>query len=152
MIYIRIYSTLIVSLGKDYNSVYIPRNLEQSKKAIYRVQNACAYLCLSVPKQAHVTPFINKHNMLKNDAMHRQLHLTLCAQACNSNRKPKYLIEKLKWAIDVLERRTRKAQANHINICISNGRLQKILHLANLGTNPPHGLRQKMFQSCLNLL
>jgi hypothetical protein len=91
---IQIVESLIMSKLNYMDTVYGPRLLSKTKQLVQRVQNACARFCFNIPLRAHVTPFMNKCNMLK--MLHRRkLHLACLLFGVVNYQSPKYLFEKL---------------------------------------------------------
>ncbi|KAI8441229.1 hypothetical protein MSG28_014878 [Choristoneura fumiferana] len=91
---IQLVESLVLSKLNYMDVVYGPRLLAKTKKLIQRVQNACSRFCFNIPLRAHVTPFLNKHIMLK---MHhrRKLHLACLLFDVLKHRAPMYLVNKL---------------------------------------------------------
>ncbi|XP_047998480.1 uncharacterized protein LOC125235894 [Leguminivora glycinivorella] len=93
---IQLIETLVLSKLNYMDLVYGPRLLSKTKRLIQRVQNACTRFCFNVPPRAHVTPFLNKHNILK--MLHRRkLHLASLLFGIVKHKSPLYLFEKLSW-------------------------------------------------------
>lgn len=93
---ITLVESLILSKLNYMDAVYGPRLLSKTRRLIQRVQNACARFCFNIPHRAHVSPFLNKHGILK--MMHRQkLHLACLLFGTLKHLKPDYLLEKLSW-------------------------------------------------------
>ncbi|KAJ8732388.1 hypothetical protein PYW07_014987 [Mythimna separata] len=66
--------SLILSRLNYCDTVYGPCLLARTIKLIQRIQNACVRFCVNVPHRSHVTPYINKNNIMKM-AARRKLHL-----------------------------------------------------------------------------
>lgn len=78
------------------DAVFGPRLLSKTKQMIQRVQNACARFCFDIPLRSHVTPYLNKHALLK--MLHRRkLHLAALLFGVVKLKEPRYLFEKLSW-------------------------------------------------------
>ncbi|KAJ8714774.1 hypothetical protein PYW07_002999 [Mythimna separata] len=88
--------TLVLSKLNYADTVYGPRLLSRTDRLIQRVQNACARFCYSVPPRSHVTPFLNKHFILKMKSR-RKLHLACLLFGVVKTKQPKYLYDKLSW-------------------------------------------------------
>lgn len=91
---IRLVESLVLSKFNYVDTVYGPRLLAKTQRLIQRVQNACARFCFSIPLRAYVTPFLNKHNILKMQHR-RKLHLACLLFGVLKYKSPKYLFEKL---------------------------------------------------------
>lgn len=108
---IQLVETLVLSKLNYMDIVTGPRLLAKTKKLIQRVQNACARFCFSIPPRAHVTPFLNKHAMLK--MMHRRkLHLASLLFGVIKTGTPSYLYDKLSWVSRPGSRQCAKTLAN----------------------------------------
>lgn len=90
---------LVLSPFQYCSAVYGPRLWVKTEKVIQRVQNACARFCYNIPKRAHITPYLNKHNLL-NMKNRRDLHFASLTHKVVWNKCPSYLYEKLKWFKD----------------------------------------------------
>ncbi|KAL0879390.1 hypothetical protein ABMA27_003151 [Loxostege sticticalis] len=90
--------SLILSKLNYCDTVYGPCILKRTASLVQRVQNACARFCFVVPPRSHITPFLNTANMLKMEAR-RQLHLATLLFGVIAVAKPRYLYEKLEWAV-----------------------------------------------------
>lgn len=87
----------IVLSKLNYADVVIgPRLLSRTQRLVQRVQNACARFCFDVPFKAHVSPFLNKHFILKMKHR-RKLHLACLMFGVMKYKSPSYLYEKLSW-------------------------------------------------------
>jgi hypothetical protein len=104
---IQLVESLILSKLNYMDTVYGPRLLAKTKRLIQRVQNACARFCFDIPPRAHVTPFLNKHNILKM-AHRRKLHLACLLFGVIKYETPAYLFEKLSWFSSRRSHRTRQ--------------------------------------------
>lgn len=76
-----------------------------SKKLLQRVQNACARFCFSIPRRAHVTPFLNKNNLMNMNTRH-SYHFACLLFDIVLRKSPPYLYDKLTFS----QRPTRSAQ------------------------------------------
>lgn len=65
-----------------------------TKKLIQRVQNACARFTFTIPRRAHVTPFLNRGN-LANMQSRRTLHFATLLFGVVQTGSPSYLFDKL---------------------------------------------------------
>lgn len=99
--------SLILSIFNYCDTVYGPRLLKKTEKAIQRVQNACTRFCFDVPKRSHVAPFINCHNIL-NMKSRRKLHLAVSLHKIVRSKKPNYLYQKLDWLENRKDRSVRE--------------------------------------------
>lgn len=70
--------------------------LGRTKKLIQRVQNSCARYCFSIPRRAHVTPYLNKSDLMNMESR-RALHFASLLFGVNRHQTPVYLFEKLKF-------------------------------------------------------
>lgn len=70
--------------------------LARTKNLIQRVQNSCARYCFSIPRRAHVTPFLNSSNLM-NMHSRRTLHFAGLLFGVIKNQDPSYLYSKLKF-------------------------------------------------------
>jgi hypothetical protein len=104
---IQLVESLILSKLNYMDTVYGPRLLAKTKRLTQRVQNACARFCFDIPPRAHVTPFLNKHNILKM-AHRRKLHLACLLFGVIKHKAPAYLYEKLSWSSTQRSHRTRQ--------------------------------------------
>jgi len=89
--------TLVLSKLNYADTVYGSCILGRSEKLIQRVQNACARFCYHIPPRSHVTPFLNKGNLMKMSAR-RKLHLASLVFGIIQTKKPEYLYDKLTWS------------------------------------------------------
>lgn len=74
-----------------------PCLLARTHRLLQRVQNACARFSFSIPPRCHVTPFLNKSEMLAMDAR-LKLHLAGLLFDVVQSQTPDYLYEKLTWS------------------------------------------------------
>lgn len=93
---IKLCETLVLSKLNYCLGVYGPCLYKKTERIVQRIQNACARFCFPIPPRSHVSPFLNKSNLLK-----MQYRLTLM-YACQLHdimkyNKPKYLSDKLSW-------------------------------------------------------
>ncbi|PZC74075.1 hypothetical protein B5X24_HaOG208392 [Helicoverpa armigera] len=88
--------TLVLSKFNYCDTVYGPCLLARTERLIQRIQNACARFCVNIPRRHHVTPYINKLNLLRMDAR-RKLHLASLMFGVVTTHKPHYLYDKLTW-------------------------------------------------------
>ena len=88
--------TLVLSRLNYADTVYGPRLLARTDRLIQRIQNACARFCYNIPRRSHVTPFLNKHFILKMKSR-RKLHLACLLFGVIKFKKPDYLYNKLNW-------------------------------------------------------
>lgn len=88
--------TLILSKLNYVDTVYGPRLFSRSERVIQRLQNACTRFCFDIPRRSHVTPYYNKHNILKMKAR-RRLHLACLMFRITMSKAPSYLYNKLEW-------------------------------------------------------
>lgn len=95
--------SLVLSKLNYVDVVFGPRLLAKTKRLIQRVQNACARFCFNIPLRAHVTPFLNSHNILKMQHR-RKLHLACLLFGVMKYKTPPYLFNKL-CCIKLRERR-----------------------------------------------
>lgn len=91
--------SLVLSPFIYCSAVYGPRLWVKTEKQIQKVQNACARFCYTIPKRAHVTPFLNKHNKL-NMKHRRELHLACLIHKVVWSKCPPYLHSRFKWSKD----------------------------------------------------
>ena len=96
---IKLVDTLVLSKFNYCDAVYGPCLLSRTERLIQRVQNACARYCFSIPRRNHVTPFLNKNNMIKM-AARRKAHLASLLFGIIKTQQPKYLFSKLGWRQD----------------------------------------------------
>lgn len=89
--------SLVLSRLNYADLVYGPRILGKSRRLLQRIQNACCRFCFNIPSRGHVSPFVNKANMLNMDSR-RRLHLASLMFDIMTFNNPKYLYEKLKPA------------------------------------------------------
>lgn len=81
-----------------------PRLLSKTKRLLQRVQNSCARFCFDIPRRAHVSPYLNKHSLLKMRHRHK-LHLACLMFGVIKTKIPSYLHEKLTWRSELRGRR-----------------------------------------------
>lgn len=93
---IQLVESLVLSKLNYMDPVFGPRLLAKTKRLIQRVQNDCARFCFSIPPRSHITPFLNKNNILKMDHR-RKLHLACLLFGVIQHKAPLYLFEKLTW-------------------------------------------------------
>lgn len=89
--------SLVLSKLNYVDVVFGPRLLSKTEKLVQRVQNACARFCFNVPSRAHITPFLNKANLMKMKSR-RQLHFATLLFGVFNRKQPEYLLKKLTWA------------------------------------------------------
>lgn len=77
-------------------TVYGPCLLARSQALIQRVQNACARYCFTIPPRFHVTPFLNRSNILRMSDR-QDLYLATLMFGVVRNKIPEYLYKKLNW-------------------------------------------------------
>lgn len=92
----RLCDALIMSKINYCINVYGPCLLCKTQNMLQRVQNACARYCFPILPRSHVTPHLNKHNMLNILNREKLMFATMLFGVINSG-KPKYLYEKLSW-------------------------------------------------------
>lgn len=88
--------SLILSKLNYGLTVYGPCLFKKSFALIQRIQNACARYCFVIPPRTHVTPFLNKSNLLK---IQSRLKL-FCASQLHDviyTKQPDYLFNKIPW-------------------------------------------------------
>lgn len=107
--------TLVLSLFNFGDVVYGPRLFSKTERAIQRVQNACARFCFTIPRRAHITPFLNEKGILKMTAR-RHLHLANLLHKVVHKQVPEYLYEKIIWKSDILLYNTRNRFNNKLKI------------------------------------
>lgn len=88
--------SLVLSKLNYADIVYGPRLLARTKQLIQRVQNACARFCFAIPYRDHVTPYLNKHFILKMKSR-RKLHLACLLFGVIKHQQPHYLYSRLGW-------------------------------------------------------
>ena len=96
---LRIYlcESLILSKLNYADTVIGECLLSHTKKLIQRVQNACARFCFTIPPRTHITPYLNKSNLM-NMASRRSLHFACLLFGVMRTQRPAYLFEKLKFS------------------------------------------------------
>jgi hypothetical protein len=112
---IRLCDVLVLSLFNYCSAVYGPRLKARTGKAIQRVQNACARFSFDVPRQEHITPYLNKRRIL-NMAARRELLYACTVHKTIWNKKPDYLFEKLTWIKTTTQRSLRSVLINNLKI------------------------------------
>lgn len=93
---LQLVESLVLSKLNYVDTVYGPRLLARTQKLVQRVQNACARFCFAIPLRGHVTPFLNKHFLLKMKSR-RKLHLACLLFGVLNRKTPAYLYDKLTW-------------------------------------------------------
>jgi hypothetical protein len=95
----RIYLCEALVLSKlNYADVVIGNCLlARTKKLIQRVQNSCARFCFPIPRRAHITPYLNKSDLLNMDSR-RTFHLAVLLYNIVKNKSPSYLFNKLEFS------------------------------------------------------
>ncbi|KAG7301202.1 hypothetical protein JYU34_014077 [Plutella xylostella] len=94
---IQLCESLVLSKLNYADTVYGPCLLKKTLKLLQRVQNACARFCFCIRPRAHVTPFLNKSNLLKIAARQR-LHLATMLFGIVKYQTPDYLYKKIDWS------------------------------------------------------
>lgn len=94
---IQLCESLVLSKLNYADTVYGPCLLRKTERLLQRVQNACARFCFNIPPRAHVTPFLNRSNLLKIAARWK-LHLATLLFGVVKHQSPDYLYDKLAWA------------------------------------------------------
>lgn len=89
--------TLILSKLNYADTVYGTCILGKTEKLLQRVQNAYARYCYNIPPRSHITPFLNKGNLMKM-AARRKLHLATLLFDVVLSKTPEYLFRKLSWS------------------------------------------------------
>ncbi|CAG9137745.1 unnamed protein product [Plutella xylostella] len=103
---IQLCEALVLSRLNYADTVYGPCLYAKTQSLIQRVQNACARFCFNVPPRAHVTPFLNKSNLLKLSSR-RKLHFATLLFSVVRNETPEYLFMKLTWSRQFNKHNTR---------------------------------------------
>lgn len=98
--------SLVLSKLNYADTVYGACILGRTEKLIQRVQNACARFCFNVPPRSHITPFLNKGNLMRMSDR-RKLHLATLLFGTILTKTPLYLYNKLTWSRDVNKVKTR---------------------------------------------
>lgn len=94
---IKLCEALILS-KLNYADVVIGECLfNYTKKVIQRVQNACARFCFHIPRRAHVTPYLNKSNLM-NMKSRRSYHFASLLFGIVKTHSPHYLFNKLSFS------------------------------------------------------
>lgn len=93
---IQLVESLVLSRLNYMDTVFGPRLLARTQTIIQRVQNACARFCFDIPPRARVSPYLNKHSILKMKHR-RKLHLACLLFGIIKYKQPSYLYEKLSW-------------------------------------------------------
>lgn len=93
---IQLVESLVLSRLNYLDTVVGPRLLSRTQRLIQRVQNACARFCFKIPPRSHVTPFLNRHSILRMKAR-QKLHLACLLFGVLKYNSPKYLRERLTW-------------------------------------------------------
>lgn len=70
--------------------------LVRTKKIIQRIQNSCARFCFTIPRRAHITPYLNSNNLLNMESR-RALHFASLLFGVIQKQQPSYLYNKLKF-------------------------------------------------------
>lgn len=65
-----------------------------TKKIIQRIQNSCARFCFTIPRRSHITPFLNRNNLI-NMQSRRSLHYASLLFGIILYKTPAYLYDKL---------------------------------------------------------
>lgn len=94
---IRLCETLILSKLNYADTVTGECLFGYTKNLIQRVQNACARFCFSIPRRAHVTPFLNQGNLM-NMKSRRSLHFACLLFGIIRTKTPSYLYDKLSFS------------------------------------------------------
>lgn len=98
--------SLVLSKLNYADTVYGTCILGRTEKIIQRVQNACARFCFHVPPRTHITPFLNRGNLMKMMAR-RKLHLATLLFGVILTKTPDYLYRKLSWSSEFNKKNTR---------------------------------------------
>lgn len=93
---IQLVESLVLSKLNYMDVVVGPRLLARTQKLVQRVQNACARFCFEIPSKAHVSPFLNKHSIIKMKHR-RKLHLACLLFGIIKFKTPEYLYQKLSF-------------------------------------------------------
>lgn len=91
--------SLILSAFNYCDTIYGPRLLKKTEKAVQRIQNACIRFCFDVPRRGHITPVINSHKILSMKSR-RNLHIAMLIHRVIFNKRPPYLYDRLHWRVD----------------------------------------------------
>lgn len=105
---IKLCDSLVLSRLGYADTVYGPRLRARTDGMVQRVQNACARFCFKIPPRTHVTPYLNKSNLLKM-TLRRELHLATLLFGIQKHKEPEYLFKKLKWRSEYSSRPVRTA-------------------------------------------
>jgi hypothetical protein len=88
--------TLILSKLNYADTVVGGCLLARTKKVLQRVQNSCVRYCFSVPRRAHISPYINTNNLM-NMETRRKMHFAGLLFGIIRNQSPMYLYSKLQF-------------------------------------------------------
>lgn len=94
---IRLCEALVLSKLNYCITAYGPCLYARTQSLIQRVQNACARYCFRIPPRSHVTPFLNKANILKMSARQDLLFASFLFGVIKYH-TPDYLYKKLSFA------------------------------------------------------
>lgn len=92
----RLAEALVLSQLDYGDIVYGPCLLKRTERAVQRVQNSCLRFCQNIPRRAHITPYLNKSNIL-NMSNRRTLKLASTVFSLKQTGVPPYLARKLMW-------------------------------------------------------
>lgn len=93
---LQLVESLVLSKLNYADTVYGPRLLRKTDRLIQRVQNACVRFCFDVTSRSHVSPFLNKHRILKMK-LRRKLHMACLLFGTLKFKEPIYLLNKVNW-------------------------------------------------------
>lgn len=109
---IQLCDSLILSKLNYGDVVFGGRLLVRTGKALQRIQNACARFCFPIPRRAHVTPFLNRYDLM-NMGSRRHLHFATLLFGVIKNKEPAYLFEKLNFSQRAVRHASRLASHPH---------------------------------------
>lgn len=109
---IKLCDTLILSKLNYADVVFGGRLLARTKKALQRIQNACARFCFPIPRRAYISPYLNKFNLM-NMHSRRHLHFATLLFGVINNKEPSYLYEKLKFSQRAIRHASRLTVQKH---------------------------------------
>lgn len=94
---IKLCESLVLSKLNYGDTVFGGCLLERTKRMLQRIQNACARFCFPVPRRSHITPFLNRNNLL-NMSARRKLHIASLLFEVIKSQEPAYLYNKLNFS------------------------------------------------------
>jgi hypothetical protein len=94
---VKLCESLILSKLNYADTVFGGCLLGRTRKLVQRIQNACARYCFPVPRRSHITPVLNRNDLLNMSARYTY-HFASLLFGVVIRQEPSYLYKKLKFS------------------------------------------------------